>query len=317
MVNKVISTKHRILEYLRDSNAVVSGEVLANYTGVSRVSVWKAIKSLQEAGYGITSEKNGYYLANDKFDSIDPWEFGKNEKSFTHFNTVESTMISARKFAEDSIIQKSNETHIISADNQTAGKGQKQKDWHTTKNSLAFTLIDFPKISLSESFRIVMAAEIALVKTLNNFCKKEFYLRWPNDIWSKNGKVSGILDEVSSSGSVIRWENLGIGINIDFKPELSNTDFIRTDKNDFLRRDILNNFINEYKIQKEIALKNNQDLHKEWNIFCCDIDKKVKINGENKTYLFGGINSYGWAVLKSDNQERIVPPGTVSLIKEV
>ncbi len=51
MVNKNTSTKYKILQSLRQSNSAVSGEKLAQENGISRTSVWKAVQSLQEAGY--------------------------------------------------------------------------------------------------------------------------------------------------------------------------------------------------------------------------------------------------------------------------
>ena len=62
-------TKKQILQILRSSNDFISGENLANLIGVSRVAIWKAIKTLQENDYKIISEKNGYLLLNDNSDS--------------------------------------------------------------------------------------------------------------------------------------------------------------------------------------------------------------------------------------------------------
>ncbi|MDY5633343.1 MAG: helix-turn-helix domain-containing protein, partial [Treponema porcinum] len=50
MGNGKTSTKHTVLEILRESRAAVSGEEIAQKTGVSRVSVCKAVPALQAAG---------------------------------------------------------------------------------------------------------------------------------------------------------------------------------------------------------------------------------------------------------------------------
>ena len=58
-----MSTKEEVLKKLIDSNDYVSGEMLAKEIGVSRASVWKAIKTLQKAGYDIEGvTKCGYKL---------------------------------------------------------------------------------------------------------------------------------------------------------------------------------------------------------------------------------------------------------------
>ena len=104
MGNKNLSTKYIILKILREANAPVSGEEAAKLADISRVSVWKAIQSLQASGYGISSTRAGYFLEKDLKDSLFPWEFGAEEELFFHFPETESTMTEARKIAQESHI---------------------------------------------------------------------------------------------------------------------------------------------------------------------------------------------------------------------
>ena len=101
MVNEKTSTKSKILEILRNSSNPVTGDIIAGETGVSRVAVWKAVQSLQNSGYDIQSNRNGYVLSKDLEDSLYPWEFGKGESSFSHFTETDSTMIRGRIAAEN------------------------------------------------------------------------------------------------------------------------------------------------------------------------------------------------------------------------
>jgi len=68
MGNDTLSTKYKVLEVLRANSGPVSGEAIASEKGVSRVSVWKAVQTLQAAGYGISSAKDGYCLTKDLTD---------------------------------------------------------------------------------------------------------------------------------------------------------------------------------------------------------------------------------------------------------
>jgi len=54
--------KGNILKILRDEKDVVSGEILSDRLGISRVSIWKHIKKLQEIGYPIDATSKGYRL---------------------------------------------------------------------------------------------------------------------------------------------------------------------------------------------------------------------------------------------------------------
>lgn len=106
MGNKNLSTKYVILKILREANAPVSGEEAAKLADISRVSVWKAIQSLQASGYGISSTRAGYFLEKDLKDSLFPWEFGAEEELFFHFPETESTMTEARKIAQENSFSK-------------------------------------------------------------------------------------------------------------------------------------------------------------------------------------------------------------------
>ena len=59
MVNEKESLKHKVLSMLRETPDIVSGVELSGATGKSRVAVWKAVQSLQEAGYGISINRKG------------------------------------------------------------------------------------------------------------------------------------------------------------------------------------------------------------------------------------------------------------------
>lgn len=318
MVNSIGSTKYKVLEILRSNNSTISGETIANQTGVSRVSIWKAIQSLQSSGYEISSNRNGYHLDKDYYDSLFPWEFGNNENQFTHFTKTESTMIEARHIAESEKEIKVSSSHIITADEQTNGHGHDNHTWTTTKGSLAYTIITRNKIPTAASHRITMASQVALVNTLSKISNKRFFVRWPNDIWSEKGKVGGILDEISALGSICQWINIGIGVNVSQKPDIPYSDCIAENGNIPTRKEILSLFWKEFIAKEKIALENTNELATEWNSLCYDRERKITFL-DNKKVIFNEINNWGWAKVsssKSKNQE-LIPPGEKSFIKTI
>ena len=62
-----MAVKDQVLSYLESHKGTfVSGAALAKELGVTRNSVWKAIKSLEAQGYAIEGVTNkGYRLADD------------------------------------------------------------------------------------------------------------------------------------------------------------------------------------------------------------------------------------------------------------
>ena len=313
MVNENKSTKQKILEVLRASTEPVSGEKLAGESGVSRTAVWKSIQSLQKSGYGIIVGRSGYVLERDLSNSLCPWEFGKEEKSFIHFDATDSTMTEARKIAMD---QSGSEIRCVTTDMQTNGRGHQNHKWQTTQESLAFTLICRDKILGAEENRLVMAAMVSACSVLNRISDKNFYLRWPNDIWTREGKVSGILDEYNCVGGECSWVNLGIGINYMKKPALKKTDSAFGANAKVSRKEFVSLFMNEFDETRKSLLSLDSSLCNKWNSLCMDLGKSI-VCKESGNYVFEGINAYGWAVLKenSGDAKKIVPPGKISFVK--
>ena len=311
MVNEKPSSKHKILEILRSSTLPVNGDAIAKETGISRVAVWKAIQSLELSGYKIDSTRNGYLLKKDLEDSLFPWEFEGKESSYFHFTETDSTMIQGRIEAEKS---SAGDLKIVTADVQKKGKGHADHKWTTTKGSLACTFVLKEKIPLAENHRFLMACQIAAAKTLQSH-GKEIFLRWPNDIWTKAGKAGGILDDLSATGSWTNWVNLGLGLNLSSKPKLEGTDCIFSTKEKILRKDILKEIINNFKEEIQIAKLKDSQLEKQWNLFCPDVNKKIRIKESGTDCVFKGINSYGWAIKEMEGKEKLFPPCTINFQK--
>jgi BirA family biotin operon repressor/biotin-[acetyl-CoA-carboxylase] ligase len=316
MVNEKESLKHKVLTILRESPDGVSGVELSEESGRSRVAAWKAVQGLQEAGYGIEVSRKGYRLVNDLADSIYPWEFGSDEAMFTHFTSTVSTMAEARRMAESGKTQPG-ETHIITADMQTHGVGQLGRSWTTTRGSLAFTIITKNNLPLACHSRMTMAAQVALTKVLRRITGRPFYIRWPNDIWSEDGKVVGILEELSASGNICSWINLGIGINITHRPHLKGTDSIFHRETPITRKEILTQFWEEFKVQEKLACEESPWLANEWNRLCLDTGHRMRLSGSGKTVIFRGIDNFGSALLHTPGTkgEKLLLPGTGSFIK--
>ena len=311
MVNESLSTKNKVLDILRNSSEYVSGELLSQETGVSRVSVWKAVQVLQNAGYGIVSDRNGYFLQQDLKDSLFPWEFGISEGAFTHFVETESTMHEARKIILSEEKKDLPKITVVTADRQTNGHGHGDHGWTTTKGSLACTLADKVSVSSAEAFRISMCAQIAAVNVLKKTGGRNFYARWPNDVWSDSGKVCGILDEYLSSGQRCEWVNIGIGINMYARPKIQNTDKVFDSENAASRKDLLSSLCAEFLRVEKTALEDSCALENLWNSLWCDVGKKIILEQSGETFTFCGVNAYGWAVLESvdGKTKKIIPPG--------
>jgi len=115
---------------------------------------------------------------------------------------------------------------------QTAGKGQRGKNWVSEKGSniaLSILLNPFP-LSVPDQFKLSVCIAVSTFDLFSKYAGDETRIKWPNDIYWRDRKAGGILIEnviqSSQSGVAIwQWAVTGIGININqtvFDPDLPN-----------------------------------------------------------------------------------------------
>ena len=106
---------------------------------------------------------------------------------------------------------------IVITNEQTAGRGQQGNSWLSAANlNLTFSVIFFPTCYfIADSFYLNSISSLAVSETLKQFLPldKQVTVKWPNDIYIGNKKVSGILIENTTRGNKINSVVMGIGIN--------------------------------------------------------------------------------------------------------
>ncbi len=105
---------------------------------------------------------------------------------------------------------------LVVADDQTAGRGQKGNTWETEKGkNLIFSLLCHPDmVKASEQFVLLQCMAIAVRDALAKVADG-VTVKWPNDIYVGEKKISGTLIECDLKGKSIVNCILGVGININ------------------------------------------------------------------------------------------------------
>jgi len=205
--------KGQILNILKTEKEVVSGEMLSVRLGISRVSVWKHIKKLQEVGYNIEATPKGYVFISAP-DALYPWEFGEKKHNIHYFDEVDSTMDIARELARKQCPHFS----VVIAGRQKKGRGRLKRNWLSSEGGLYFTIVVRPKISPVLSLRVNFAASMILAQTLRNMFNINAMVKWPNDVLVDGKKISGILSEMEAEIDRVSFISIGIGINVNNDP---------------------------------------------------------------------------------------------------
>jgi len=307
------STRARLLSILRNTDLPVSGEMVAAGLGISRVAVWKAVKTLNANGYRIDSSSSGYRLEADLSDSICPWEFGADENRFRHWEETDSTMDRAREAA----MAGADAGLVVTAESQSAGRGTGAKKWESVPGGLFFTVLTRPTLNAAYSIRQVLAAQLALSRAITKLTGKQASPLWPNDILYDGGKAGGILAETLATGSTITWLNLGIGLNTGRRPSLPGSSAIRAG-----RKELLREFLAEFaKIDTE-----GSDLASSWNGNCPLTGETIRfrqlvktVPGSGQTGIFRGVDEAGWAKIETTDhsslpEENRFPPNTITML---
>lgn len=138
-----------------------------------------------------------------------------------HFTTIDSTNSWAKANARQ---LDPHALTCITADEQTAGKGQREKTWFSPAKGNLYTTFFFV---LPNDFHCVsnlgqiLAFSVATVLQDLGFSPK---LKWPNDILLQGKKLGGILSETISLPEGLGVV-LGLGLNIQISPnELAHLD---------------------------------------------------------------------------------------------
>ena len=265
--------KARILEKLRKAEGTVSGQVLSAQLGVSRVSVWKHIQQLQALGYEITSSARGYRLKNSP-DVPYSWEFPGRESRIIYHEKVTSTMDAAKILARKGCP----DFTTVVAGRQTSGRGRLQREWHSAKGGLYFTVVLRPDLPPVLSFRVSFLASLTLAGTLNEMFGLDVRVKWPNDLLVDERKLCGLLSELEAEADRVAFINVGIGINVNNDP--SAIEPPATSLKAILGRrvavkDILARYLDAFEQRMQTAALDR--VIEEWKAYTVTLNRDVRI----------------------------------------
>ena len=145
----------------------------------------------------------------------------------------------------------------VATDYQSAGKGMGTNTWESEpgKNLLFSILLHPTWLPINKQYLLSMAEAVAIVEVLG----KGFEIKWPNDIYYGDKKLSGTRIDINLQGSTLKDVIIGTGINVNQEIFLSDAPNPISLKNitgqehdrDILLRDILERFYIYYKKVQE------------------------------------------------------------------
>ena len=140
----------------------------------------------------------------------------KNEFEIIHKEKVTSTMPESNNYIDQLNLPK---PFILNAREQTAGKGQGNRQWKSSIIGNVYTTTCIPEHLIPEQLRNIQIfnkiVSLSIINELNKYEKGCFFVKQPNDILCKDGcKMGGILIKPYN-----HFYTIGFGVNLVGKPE--------------------------------------------------------------------------------------------------
>lgn len=103
------------------------------------------------------------------------------------------------------------------AHEQTAGKGQRGKNWQTEPGkNITMSLVVRPlHLKAAQHFLMIAVVARCCFDFFSAYAGEETTIKWPNDLYWGDRKAGGILIENIYQGEEWKWGVIGIGININ------------------------------------------------------------------------------------------------------
>jgi len=204
---------------MEHATVVVSGTKIAQEISSNRSEVWRLIQQLRGLGVDVAGHPATGYQLRSVPDLLLPEILRPLLRGTTfaehlqHFYKIGSTNTAAMAAAADG----APEGTVFLAEEQTAGRGRGANSWESQRSTGIYcSMIVRPALPPSEVLLLSLAAGLAVqsaIKQVDSRVNPD--LKWPNDLLIDGKKVCGILTEMNSEATSVRYIVVGIGINVN------------------------------------------------------------------------------------------------------
>ena len=137
-----------------------------------------------------------------------------------HLKVIDSTNNYLKELAKKVIFD---EGTVITAHNQTEGRGQQGNYWESEiGKNITCSIILYPSFLQTKQFFLLSEAVSLGVKETLDVYTGGITVKWPNDIYYNELKIAGILFENELTGNKYNLSIVGIGLNLNQEYFFSN-----------------------------------------------------------------------------------------------
>jgi len=211
---------------------------------------------------------------------------------------------------------------VIMAQEQIAGKGQRGRKWVSEKGkNLLCSLFYKPKhLKANEQFILTQLISVSIVEAIKKFIdhsNHKLSIKWPNDIYSGDRKLAGILIENAILGKYIQYSIIGVGLNINqevFSDNLLNTvSLYQLSKKKHNIKSVLKEIIKNFEINRHLSHNVLKEKYAKY-LFGLNELRSFIIRGEKRIASIKGVHDIGTLVLEFDKKQESFDHGSLDFI---
>ena len=209
-----------------------------------------------------------------------------------------STNDDIREIAEKGIT-----TGLVCSAQQTQGRGQHQRQWASPEGNIYLSTLIQSKTALDGRLALEVALNILQMPSLQGL---DIQVKWPNDLYSPQGKWGGILVEPLSAHQAI----VGVGINLQTPPvENADQNITSLSMLGLAQMDRLNLIAELYTAIQQAAQwfeHGSYNLAERFNHHAIWLNQQVEFeHTQGKVQgLFQGISNDGAVLIKADHLQQ-------------
>lgn len=128
-----------------------------------------------------------------------------------HYDIIDSTNTEARRLS----VAGAEEGLVVTAKEQTAGKGRRGRCWESPANeNLYFSILLRPELAPEKAPMLTLLMAYSVAKALQ---KEQIHaeIKWPNDLVLSKKKICGILTEMNLLDGQVEDVIVGVGLNVN------------------------------------------------------------------------------------------------------
>ena len=195
---------------------------------------------------------------------------------------------------------------VVTADFQTGGKGQRGKEWESSRGeNLLLSAVIESNISIDNQFDLNILSSLAVMDSLKSY-DIDSQIKWPNDILVNKCKIAGILIQNLISRNRITHTVIGIGLNInqiEFTKFYPSATSIQKELGAVINiADVKDSLLNALQLRLE-NYRLNSDLKEEYlsNLFQKDKVATFESNNQKFMGVIRGVTKSGLLQIETEN----------------